>query len=689
MLHRPFAAFLLLADLALAQSPAEPTFHDGDPATLACRVVASTPCDFGLQQLTLEVRNPGPIAAEPLTFELTAPGKKPEPPQVEICQRARFPYFARFGRPVPAGGKQTYQVVTALATKKGSIAVRVTAASFVDGGILPKPEIGFGAPEQVQRESMAGTFPITQVRMQNPLPYEVDLLLQVQFQQPKDVRELVGVRLPANGGLDVLFASRPGRAVWIDPLASAPGGEVKAVAFEIVDWCAVGNASGEAQIAALREAWEAWYRWPEKDFACAGDFALRERRLQLNTTDRYDEFVVRGRFTVDRSGKVAMEIRDGGGANGRLLLQEAITNLRRPDFETLAKANRLQPVAGDRVALVGPGFGALAADSGHLVGGEQKAAEADDLEVRDGLVRSDGRSDGERSEWEWREFDGARVVVRRHGKSRDLRFAYAKVGDRIVPTAVTESVQFGASPTSVAELVLSNLTFDGVVPLRPRPPLGDGADALRAVWESAWRIPAEPVEIEAKFVVQCGNDGVWQGTKRVSGSIVLRGLGRAMVGSDIAFDEGFPREQEVQLAALVRDRFGIWQGRDFNDRAPFDVYFAGATIHAADAAGTFAIESGPVAAVTIANGLVRSVRGRDGSTNTYTYGKVGSRQVVTRIDQKVGGERTPAAMRWEASVQLTWQEFGGQLVPTKMVFERIFGREWGPESIALRDVKVR
>jgi len=93
--------------------------------------------------------------------------------------------------------------------------------------------------------------------------------------------------------------------------------------------------------------------------------------------------------------------------------------------------------------------------------------------------------------------------------------------------------------------------------------------------------------------------------------------------------------------------------------------------------------------VTIANGLVRSVRGRDGSTNTYTYGKVGSRQVVTRIDQKIGGERTPAAMRWEASVQLTWQEFGEQLVPTKMVFERISGREWGPESIALRDVKVR
>jgi hypothetical protein len=64
-------------------------------------------------------------------------------------------------------------------------------------------------------------------------------------------------------------------------------------------------------------------------------------------------------------------------------------------------------------------------------------------------------------------------------------------------------------------------------------------------------------------------------------------------------------------------------------------------------------------------------------------------QVVTRIDQKVGGEHTPAALRWDAAVQLTWQEFGEHLVPTKLVFERIFGRDWGPESITLRDVRVR
>lgn len=689
MPHLSFGAVLLLATTAVAQAPTAPTFRDGDPATLVCRVVGSKSCDFGLQQLTVEVRNPGPVAAEPLVFELALPGKKPEPASTETFARAQFPHFARFGRPVPAGGKLTYQVLTALPAKKGNVSVRAIAATFGEGLGLPRPAIEFGKPEQVQRESMVGTFPITQVAMKNPLPHELDVLLLVRFEQPKDVTELVGVRLPANATLPVLLASRPGRAAWIDPLASAPGGEVKAVAFEVVDWCAVGSDPGDSQIAALRTAWEAWYRWPEADVSCAGDYTFRLRRLQLNSTDRYDEFSVRGRFTVDRSGKVATEIQEGRGANGTLLLQEAIANLRRMDFATLATTHRLQPVASDRVALVGPGLRPTDGDSGHLVGGTQSAAEADNLEVRDGLVRSDGRGDGERSQWEWRDFDGARVVVRRHGPSRDLRFAYAMVGDRIVPTAVTERVQFGANPFSVGELVLANVTFDGVVPIQPQPPRGDGVAALRTAWDHAWRIPPTPTVIEAKFVVQCGNDGVWQGTKRLSGAIVLRGLGRAMVGSDITFDAGMPREQEVQLAALVRDRFGIWQARDFNDRGPFDTCFRGATIHAADAAGTFAVDGGPFAAVTVANGLVRSVRGKDGSTNTYTYARLGDRQVVVRIDQKVGGERTPAAMRWDASVQLTWQEFGGHLVPTKMVFEHVFGREWGPESITLSSVRVR
>ena len=678
-----------VADRVDAQVPSDPTFHDGDPTTLACRIVASKACDFGLQRLTVEVRNPGRVAAEPLVFELVQAGKKAEPSQAETFRRAQLPHFARFGRPVPAGGKQTYYVLTALPPKKGPIDVRVTAASFVDGGDLPRPGVVFGKPDQVQRESMAGTFPVTQVTMQNPLAQELDVLMLVKFEQPKDVSELVGVRLPASGSLTVLLASRPGRDAWIDPLMVAPVTAVKATAFEIVDWCAVGTASGETQVAALRTAWEGWYRWPESEVVCAGDFTFHEQRLQLNTTDRYDRFTVRGRFSVDRAGKVATEIREGGGANASLLVQEAIANLRRPDFDALAKANRLQPVSAERVALVGSGWGVLAHDPGHVVAGALKAEEVADFEVRAGRIVSDGHGSGERSAWEWRDQDGARVVTRRHSSNRDIRFAYASVADRIVPTAVTERVQYGTTPAVVAELVLANLTFDGVVPLEPTPPRGAGAEALRELWDAAWRVPTAPIVVEAKFVLQCGNDGVWHGQKSLSGKIVMRGLGRSMVASDITFDAGLARADEVQFAALLRDRLGIWVARDFNDRAPFDQFFQGATIRAADAAGTFVVEGGQVAAVATGSGLVRALRGPDGSTNSYTWSKIGARQVVTRIDQKVGGERTPAAQRWDAVVHLTWQEVGGHLVPSKMVFEHVFGREWGPESITFRDLRLR
>ncbi|MBL8756097.1 MAG: hypothetical protein JNK15_22580 [Planctomycetes bacterium] len=673
---------------AVAQVGGVPEFRSGDPATLVCRVVGSKPGDFGMQMLTVEVRNPGAVAAEPLAFTLAQDGRKPEPPLVETFARAQLPHFARHGRPVPAGGKQTYIVVTALAAKK-PIEVTVAAASFVEGGELAKPKLAFGRPEQVQRESMVGTFPVTQVAIGNPLAQDLDVMLLVKFEQPKDVTELVGVRLPANGTLDLVLASRPGRAVWIDPLSAAPATAVKATAFEVVDWCAVGTASAESQVAALRTAWQAWYRWPEAEVACAGEFTFHERRLQLNSTDRYDDHTVRGRFTIDRSGKLATEIRDGGGANPWLLLTEAFANVRRPDFDALAQKNQLVPVTEDRVALLGTGWGALAQDSGHVVAGTRKTDEVDDLQVRAGRIVSDGRGTGERSIWEWRDHDGEQVVSRRNVRNRDIRFAYATVGDRIVPTSVTERVQFGAQPASLAELTLSNLQFDGVVPIAPVPPRGDGKEALRALWDAAWRVPETPIVVEAKFAVQCGNDGMWQGTKKLSGAIVMRGIGRSMVGSDITFEAGFSREQEVQFAALLRDRLGIWIARDFNDRAAFERFFRGATIHAADAAGTFAVEGGQVAAVLTSGGLVRALRGHDGSTNTFTWTKVGARQVVTRIDQKVGGERTPAALRWDANVQLTWQEFGEHLLPTKMVFERIFGRDWGPESITFRDVRVR
>ena len=40
-------------------------------------------------------------------------------------------------------------------------------------------------------------------------------------------------------------------------------------------------------------------------------------------------------------------------------------------------------------------------------------------------------------------------------------------------------------------------------------------------------------------------------------------------------------------------------------------------------------------------------------------------------------------------MRITLAKVGAHLLPTGFVFERIFGRDWGPESIVLENLKVR
>jgi len=685
---RSVLSVALLLSWGHAQQPVEPRFHPGDPAALTCRIVGEQPAANGVRILRVEVQNPGTVPAEPLRFEVRSGASKGTNAEVEWFDRAQLPRFGRFGRPVAPRGRQTYLVPTVLAGKRAALDVCVTEAAFVEGGQLDRPALAIGEPKQVQRESLGGTFPVTQVTIANPLPNELDVLLLVTLSQPRDATELMGVRLPAGGALDVLIASLPGRKAWIDPLDDHPGSAVKAVRFEVVDWCAVGDAPPDAAIGALRTAYEAWHRWPESEAELGGSFVFHERRRKLESQDEYAEFRVAGRFTVSASGKVDVQIQEGGGANVSMLLRETLSNLRRPSFDELAAGNRLAPVTADRVALVGPGWSLLKAESGHSVAAEQRAEESDDLQVRDGRIVGDGRGESGRMEWEWRRFGVADVVARRFGRNRDVRFTYGWIDERIVPTTASEVVQYGATPEIVRDLGLADLRFQGAAPIVAAPPTGDGVDALRACWEASWRVPNEPIVVEAKFTLQCGHDGVWRGRKSLSGAITMEGLGRGMRRSDVSFDGAMPRVDQVQFAALLRDRLGIWIGRDFNDRPSFEEQFRGAKVLAPDATGTFVVEGGSVTAVTTAAGQVRGMRWRDGGTISYSRSRIGDRHVVTRIEQKLGGANTPAAMRWEAATSIDWSSVGGHLVPTRFVFDRIFGREWGTETLTFRDVRI-
>jgi hypothetical protein len=173
----------------------------------------------------------------------------------------------------------------------------------------------------------------------------------------------------------------------------------------------------------------------------------------------------------------------------------------------------------------------------------------------------------------------------------------------------------------------------------------------------------------------------------VKGKVAMTGIGRHLQQIHFTFDGGLTADLEMSLGAAFRDRLLMWYGRDFNDRQAFDDFFGGATIHAPAADGTFRVENGRVEEVFTAGGLVRGWK-RGGGALRFTCEKVDGRMAVTRIEEDVGvGNRSME--RWTGSVTIRFTKVGDLLLPSTLRFERIFGRDWGPETIVLKGLEVR
>ncbi|MCA8947862.1 MAG: hypothetical protein KDE27_00065 [Planctomycetes bacterium] len=680
----PAVIVALLAATATAQT--QPKFATGDPSTLSCRVVDVDELDDHARIVTIEVKNPGPTAAEPLAFEIRWRDRKAKTERVERCERAALPHVARWGRPTPAGGKQRYRIRTSLPIGKRGAEVAVVAAAFHDGAPVAAPEIGIGTPEQVQRTSLAGTFGVTQVALHNPFDHAVDLLLQVELTQPTDCTELFGVRLPAGGDLDWLLTSRPGSASpYLDP-DLPPGAMLKATKFTVVDWILVGEPDAAAGGNVLEPAWTTWYRWPERDLTVSGEFTYRERLQRAGTPGEYDDFVITGRFTLEH-GTPRVVVASGEGANPAGALLALFADVLRPDFATLARGAGLEPVTGDRVAIRGRGWRLGSQRSSvALQNGETPANAYENLEVKDGRIVSSGYGDGERTLWEHRDAGPGRegwLVTRRHDGSTDTSYAYAEHGSRLVPTYLAETVRYGEALYRSSELTIRNPTFDGRDAVAPVPPAGPGAATLRAIWDSAYRLTSEPIELEARFEVRNpGTDLIWRGQKKLSGKVQVRGFGRNLVHADFDFDGELSAELRLGLAAAIRDRWLLWYSRDPNCRAAFDEQFEGATIADKTTSGEFPIENGRgIERVRTRDGVLVGFERAGGVAVRVQTAKIGDRVAVTRIEEDFG--------KWQSAIAVELTPVGGHLLPKKLVLERVFDRRWGPETLTFQSWKVR
>src|SRR5262249_42348341 len=148
----------------------------------------------------------------------------------------------------------------------------------------------------------------------------------------------------------------------------------------------------------LRAPYEAWYRWADAPATLGGAFTYRLRRQHAGKPDQYDDFAMKGRFTADADGKVAVEGEQGADANPKAEIAAALQNVRRPAFAELAQRNKLVPVGGDRVALRGPGW-TWNHNASSAKAGATSTEVWNDLQVAGDRIVSDGFGDGERTQW--------------------------------------------------------------------------------------------------------------------------------------------------------------------------------------------------------------------------------------------------------------------------------------------------
>ncbi|MBL8727882.1 MAG: hypothetical protein JNM25_05595 [Planctomycetes bacterium] len=667
---------------------AVPTFGAGSVQQLSCRVVAAT-AKRGTSLLVVEVQNQGTLAAEPLEFRLeVADRKAPGGVRAETFRRVQLPRARRFGRSVPAGGRQSYVVPTQLAIGRGAKAVQVLSACWCDGGVVPAPDLALGAPRMVQRSSLAGTFNVTEVELGNPYDRDLDVLLRVTLAQPYDTVELMGLRLAAGQRRTWTLPALAGAQPYLDETAAAC--QLRATAFEVVDWSLVAPNDAQQVEALLRPAYAAWYRWPDAVTAVSGRFVHHVRRQRVDDVAHYDEFEAQGRYTLTRGGDAIVTFDSGDTGGVESAIAQAFEFVARPDYAMLAARNELVQVTDDRIELRGPGWGVVRSGAaGQLsTGGAASAVRHQDVQVDGDRLVGTGYDDA-RTEWTTQDTAHGWLVTRTRSSTVAQTFAYGDCEGQLAPIDWTSTTTFGDRLYSSERLELFDTTFGEAARIAPPRPTGDGVAALRAIWDTGYRLPDAPLELAASFVItQPGVDQLWRGQKRIAGRLVTTGIGRHLRRLQVTFDQAASPELEHDLGFLLRDRLLMWYLRDFGDRLPFDEFFGGAEIGGKGADGSFRIEHGPVEVVETQDGLVRGFRDRDGTRTRLQWQTVAGQKVVQRFEREHAASPRGGAAFTER-VTVTWAAVGAHLLPTRIVLEDIFGRDFGTETIVLKNLTVK
>ena len=386
---------------------------------------------------------------------------------------------------------------------------------------------------------------------------------------------------------------------------------------------------------------------------------------------------------------VAAAAADDGAGH---LVVMAFADVLRGDFDRLVRDNQLVLITPDRVALIGPGWDTARRQTQSIATSrnDDRPELARGLEVTAGRISAATIAGEPTDRWEHRRFGDHYVIWRRTTSSTETTWSYGERNGLLVPAVVRRTTAFGDELFSAEVITFSDVQIGGTAEVQPIAPKGQGADALRTIWDGAFSLVGDPLEITADFAVEAAaTELLWQGATRLRGSVKMRGIGPHLRHVDFTFHTKLTANKELALAAAIHDRFLIWHGRDFNCRQPFDVVFDGATIAKADLAGDYVITDHRIAKVRTKDGIVTGFELRGGGTRAFRHGKCGDQRVVTHITEKFGDGNSKSRDRWTATTDVKWKKVGDHILPTAFVFTRIFGKDWGPEKITFSKLKVK
>ncbi|MCB9832101.1 MAG: hypothetical protein H6807_06450 [Planctomycetes bacterium] len=217
-------------------------------------------------------------------------------------------------------------------------------------------------------------------------------------------------------------------------------------------------------------------------------------------------------------------------------------------------------------------------------------------------------------------------------------------------------------------------------------PTGAGAAALATAWSRGYAYPGRSGTLRGRFEFGTRKDGddLWEGFEKLSGRFEIEGFrGLMNAGSGfgkarVEFDQAVTEAQHGQFESAIFDRFAMWAGRDFAGRGSFADRFAGSRIEEKPGRkGVFVVEGSTIREVAVEDGRVVAMLIEGWPLRRFGWSTSGNEGQVLRITT---GQEVLSG-RYAAVPGVV-----GLMLPVSMRFERVFGPDWGPETLELGEL---